>query len=259
MRKQAARVWLNLYQLGCSTCPRAGDQLQFLNGLAINSIIWRNERRFMSKTLQIDFVSDVACPWCVIGLVGLERAIATLGDEIDADITFQPFELNPHMAPEGEDVNEHLARKYGGSPDQFTAARANIRARGAALGFTFGERSRIWNTFDAHRLLHWAGLEGHQHALKRALLEAYHGQGRNPSDHGELIAIATAVGLDGAHAAQILATDAYASEVRADEQQWLRAGIHAVPAVIVNRRHLIEGGQPPEVFVQALREIAASG
>ena len=213
----------------------------------------------MSKTLQIDFVSDVACPWCVIGLVGLERAIATLGDEIDADITFQPFELNPHMAPEGEDVNEHLAKKYGGSPDQFTAARANIRARGAALGFTFGERSRIWNTFDAHRLLHWAGLEGHQHALKRALLEAYHGQGRNPSDHGELIAIATAVGLDGAHAAQILATDAYASEVRADEQQWLRAGIHAVPAVIVNRRHLIEGGQPPEVFVQALRKITASG
>ncbi len=208
--------------------------------------------------LQIDFVSDVACPWCVIGLAGLERALATLSNEIQAEITFQPFELNPQMAPEGEDVNEHLAKKYGGSPDQFTAARANIRARGEALGFTFGERSRIWNTFDAHRLLHWAGLVGHQHELKRALLEAYHGQGRNPSDHAELITIATSVGMDGLRAAQILASNEYADDVRAEEQQWLRAGIHAVPAVVVNRRHLIEGGQPPEVFVQALREIAAS-
>ncbi len=208
-------------------------------------------------TLQIDFVSDVACPWCVIGLAGLEQALATLSNEVEAEITFQPFELNPQMAPEGEDVNEHLAKKYGGSSDQFTAARANIRARGEALGFTFGERSRIWNTFDAHRLLHWAGLVGHQHELKRALLDAYHGQGRNPSDHAELIATATSVGMDGARAAQILASNEYADDVRAEEQQWLRAGIHAVPAVVVNRRHLIEGGQPPEVFVQALREIAA--
>ena len=213
----------------------------------------------MNKTLQIDFVSDVACPWCVIGLAGLERALATLSNEIQAEITFQPFELNPQMAAEGEDVNEHLAKKYGGSPDQFTAARANIRARGEALGFTFGERSRIWNTFDAHRLLHWAGLVGHQHELKRALLEAYHGQGRNPSDHAELVAIAISVGMDGARAAEILASDEYSDDVRAEEQQWLRAGIHAVPEVVVNRRHLIEGGQPPEVFVQALREIAARG
>jgi len=211
----------------------------------------------MSKTLKIDFVSDVVCPWCAIGLASLERALETLGDEVKAEIAFQPFELNPQMAPEGEEIDAHLTKKYGGPPEQFEAARANIRARGAALGFTFGQRSRIWNTFDAHRLLHWAGLEGRQHELKRALLEAYHGQGRNPSDPAVLVDVAAAVGLDAARAARILASDEFGAEVRADEAQWLKLGIHSVPSVVIDRRHLIQGGQPPEVFVQALREIAA--
>jgi len=210
-----------------------------------------------AKTLKIDFVSDVVCPWCAIGLASLERALDKLQPELTAEISFQPFELNPQMAREGEEIDEHLERKYGGPKEKFAAARAAIRERGAAVGFAFGERSRIWNTFDAHRLLHWAGLEGRQHELKRALLRAYHGQGRDPSDRGVLIATAAAVGLDGARAAQILDSDEFAPEVRAEEQQWLRAGIHSVPAVVVNRRHLISGGQPPEVFEQALREIAA--
>lgn len=211
----------------------------------------------MTTPLQIDFVSDVVCPWCAIGLASLESALDTLAPELVAQVTFRPFELNPQMAPEGEDIDEHLQRKYGGSPAQFQATRKTLRERGAALGFTFGERSRIWNTFDAHRLLHWAALQGRQAELKHALLQAYHGEGRNVSDPEVLTEVAARAGLDAAAARTVLAGDAYAAEVREDERFWQQAGIHAVPAVVVNRRHLIQGGQPPEVFEQALRQIAA--
>jgi predicted DsbA family dithiol-disulfide isomerase len=213
----------------------------------------------MAKTLKIDFVSDVACPWCAVGLSALDRAAERLAGEVELDLHFRPFELNPQMAPEGEDVDEHLTRKYGRTKEQFAAARAAIHERGAAVGFAFGERSRIWNTFDAHRLLHWAGLEGAatQHALKMALLTAYHGEGRNPSDPEVLAGVAASVGLDEARAREILEGDEFADAVRAEEQRWLRMGINSVPAVVINERHLISGGQPPEVFEQALREIAA--
>jgi predicted DsbA family dithiol-disulfide isomerase len=212
------------------------------------------------KTLQIDFVSDVACPWCAVGLGALERAAEALRGEVELELRFQPFELNPNMAAEGEDVDEHLQRKYGRTKEQFAAARQAIRERGAAVGFTFGERTRIWNTFDAHRLLHWAGLEGaaQQHALKAALLRAYHGEGRNPSDPEVLARLAAEVGLNEARAREILEGNEFADAVRAEEQHWLALGINSVPAVVINRRHLISGGQPPEVFEQALREIAAS-
>lgn len=209
------------------------------------------------KTLEIDFVSDVVCPWCAVGLASLERAVQQVAPDVSVRMRFQPFELNPQMAPEGEAIDEHLERKYGGPREKFAQARAALRERGAAVGFTFGERSRIWNTFDAHRLLHWAGLEGKQHELKRALLEAYHGQGRNPSAAEVLVDVAAGVGLDAATAREILAGDRYAAEVRAEEQRWLQLGIHSVPSVVVNGRHLIQGGQPPEVFEQALRQIAA--
>jgi predicted DsbA family dithiol-disulfide isomerase len=162
------------------------------------------------------------------------------------------------MAREGEDANQHLRRKYGRSPEQLAQARAAIHARGAAVGFRFGERPRVYNTFDAHRLLHWAELEGRQHALKAALLKAYHGDARDPSDHAVLLDVAAEVGLDTPRAAQILASDEFAAEVRAAEKHWLDLGIHSVPSVVINGRHLIQGGQPPEVFEQALREIAAA-
>src|SRR5690606_5235643 len=127
----------------------------------------------MTAHLKIDFVSDVSCPWCVIGLRALEQALERIGDEATADIHFQPFELNPNLPPEGQDIAEHLAQKYGSTPEQMARNQEGIRARGAALGFTFNQRSRIYNTLDAHRLLHWAGIEGHQHALKQALFAAY--------------------------------------------------------------------------------------
>lgn len=211
----------------------------------------------MSKQLQIDFVSDVVCPWCAVGLYALERALETLAGEVQATVEFQPFELNPQMAPEGEDIDEHLERKYGGPREKFAATRQALKERGAAVGFAFGTRTRIWNTFDAHRLLAWAATEGRQSELKHALLVAYHGEGRNVSDREQLIEIAAGAGLDPDAAARLLAGDDFKDEVREAEAFWQQAGITAVPAVVINRRHLISGGQPAEVFERALREIAA--
>ncbi|MGK5033817.1 DsbA family oxidoreductase [Janthinobacterium sp. LB3P118] len=209
--------------------------------------------------IRIDFVSDVSCPWCVIGLKSLEQALDKLQGTVQADIHFQPFELNANMPPEGEDIGEHIARKYGSTPEQMAQSREAIRARGEQLGFTFSmdKRGRIYNTFDAHRLLHWAGIEGRQKALKMALFDAYFTQGQNPSSHEVLLKVAGEVGLDTVKAAEVLASNAYADEVRAQEQLYQQNGINSVPAVIINERHLISGGQPPEVFEQALRQIIA--
>jgi predicted DsbA family dithiol-disulfide isomerase len=186
--------------------------------------------------VKIDFVSDVSCPWCIIGLKSLEKAVANLGGEVEADIHFQPFELNPQMPPEA------------------------IRRRGEDVGFKFSmdKRGRIYNTFDAHRLLHWAEIEGRQLALKEALFKAYFTDGENPGDHGVLVRLANEVGLDAARAKEILSSNEYADAVRERERFYQGHGINAVPAVIINDRHLIQGGQPAEVFEKALREIAGA-
>jgi predicted DsbA family dithiol-disulfide isomerase len=206
--------------------------------------------------MKIDFVSDVACPWCAVGLNSLERALERIGDAVPVELHFQPFELNPQMASEGEDAGEHLARKYGLSAEQLASNRAAIRQRGAEVGFAFGDRSRVWNTFDAHRLIHWAGLEGRQRELKHALLRAYHGRNENPGAREVLLRAAEEAGLDVERARDVVDSGRYADEVRAAERHWQSLGIHAVPSVIVNDRHIIQGGQPPEVFEQALRQLA---
>jgi predicted DsbA family dithiol-disulfide isomerase len=213
----------------------------------------------MTARLKIDFVSDVSCPWCAIGLKSLEQALERVGDDATAEIRFQPFELNPHMPPEGQEIGVHIAQKYGSTPEQMQRSREAIRARGAELGFTFDmdKRARIYNTFDAHRLLHWAGLEGREHALKWALFEAYFTHGRNPSDREVLIDVATQAGLDPMHARETLESGRYTDEVREREQFYGERGIQAVPSVIVNDKYLIQGGQPVEVFEQALRGLAA--
>jgi predicted DsbA family dithiol-disulfide isomerase len=210
--------------------------------------------------LRIDFVSDVSCPWCAVGLASLQQALANMQGEVAAEIHFQPFELNPQMPPEGEDSTEHLVRKYGSTAEQIDANRAAIRERGAALGFTFNmdRRSRVYNTFDAHRLLHWAELEGRDLGLKQALLRAYFTDGQDVSAHDTLVRLADDVGLDVERAREILAGDEFAAEVRAQEQFFMQRGIHSVPATIVNGQHLISGGQPPEAFEQALRQITAA-
>jgi predicted DsbA family dithiol-disulfide isomerase len=213
----------------------------------------------MARTMTIDFVSDVSCPWCIIGLRALEEALARTSDTVAADISFQPFELNPDMPPEGQNIVDHITQKYGSTPAQSAANRQMIRDRAAGLGFTMAmsDQSRIYNTFDAHRLLHWAELEGHQLALKNALFDAYFTNGQSPADHEVLASAAEKAGLDGAAAWEVLASGRYATEVRDAEDLWRSRGINAVPAVVIDGRYLISGGQPPDVFEQALRQIAA--
>ena len=211
--------------------------------------------------MKIDFVSDVSCPWCAIGLNALEQALERIGPGLQATLHFQPFELNPQMAAGGQDIVEHLTQKYGISAAQVAANVDNILQRGADVGFEFGigKRSRTYNTFDAHRLLHWAGLQGEQpqRALKHALFKAYFTDGHNPGDHALLLRLAGELGLNTAAAKQVLDGDAYATEVRQAEAFYQQQGIHSVPAVVIDDRHLISGGQPAAVFEQALRQIAA--
>ncbi len=212
----------------------------------------------MKKHIKIDFVSDVSCPWCAIGLQSLQTALQRLDGDLEVSLNFQPFELNPQMVAEGEDITEHLHKKYGSTPEQAAAARENIRARGEALGFTFNmdKRARIYNTFNAHRLLHWAESQGKQLELKKALLTAYFTDGENPSDAALLVRVAASVGLDADRAQAILDSNEFADEVRAQQRFYQQSGINSVPAIILNDQHLISGGQPPEVFEQALRQIA---
>jgi predicted DsbA family dithiol-disulfide isomerase len=211
----------------------------------------------MATPLRIDFVSDVACPWCVIGLRSLMKALEVVGDKVQAEIHFQPFELNPDMAPEGENTTEHVTRKYGSNPERSAASRNAMRESGEALGFKFnyGPDSRIWNTFDAHRLLHWAGLEGRQMELEEALFKANFTDQKSTSDHDVLASAAKDVGLDEKRAREILASDEFVEDVRREEMVWRNRGINAVPSVIFNQRWMIQGGQPPKVFEQAIRQI----
>ncbi|TAN04785.1 MAG: DsbA family oxidoreductase [Rhodanobacteraceae bacterium] len=211
--------------------------------------------------LRIDFVSDVACPWCAIGLASLQRALEKLDGNVAADIHLQPFELSPDMPFEGEDAVDHIMHKYGISEAQSEANRKALRERAAAVGFDYNMQrgSRVWNTYDAHRLLHWAETQDPAKAvaLKQALFRAYFTDNENVADREILVRIAGEVGLDAAQARSVLENNLYADAVRAQERHYQQAGIHSVPATIVNNEYLISGGQPPEAFEQALREIAA--
>ncbi|SFO40320.1 DsbA family oxidoreductase [Sphingomonas sp. OK281] len=214
----------------------------------------------MTAHLKIDFVSDIACPWCIIGLRALEEALVRAADALDAEIVFQPFELNPAMPAGGQNIGEHIAEKYGSTPEQSAANRAMIVDRARDLGFTMAmtETSRIYNTFDAHRLLHWAQVEGGQGALKHALFTANFTDNADPGDHRVLVDAAAKAGLDPVAAEEVLRSGRYADEVRAAEGLWRARGINAVPAIVINDRHLISGGQPVDVFERALRKVATA-
>ena len=213
----------------------------------------------MTQPLKIDFVSDVMCPWCAIGLNSLLQALQRLEAEVDATIHFRPFELTPEMAAEGERVIPYLSAKYGISAEQVAQNQAMITARGAELGFRFDFRpdSRKWNTFNTHRLLHWAGEMGaaQQLALKQALFVAYFSDNRNPSDPALMCELAQQVGLDPVAAAEVLSSGRYADEVRAEERLWQQRGVSSVPCIVFNERYAVSGGQPVEAFVQAIREV----
>lgn len=213
----------------------------------------------MNNTLKIDFVSDIACPWCAVGLAGLNTALGRLDAGTQVDLSFHPFELNPDMPAAGAVQLDYITNKYGMSADQARANREQIRTRAAAVGFTMNrdDASRVYNTFDAHRLLTWARQEGVQAALKAALLKAYFTDGKNIADRDVLIELAVQVGLDGDAASDILASGRYGQEVRDEELLWAQRGISSVPAVVVNERYLIPGGQPPHVYEEQLRAILA--
>ena len=215
----------------------------------------------MARPMRIDFVSDVMCPWCIIGLRGIDIALERIGGEIDATIHFQPFELNPDMPRGGQNVAEHVAQKYGSSAEQSAAARATMQQRAADVGFAMhgdGD-TRIWNSFDCHRLLELAGSIGPaaQHRLKMALFAAHFTDNRDMADHDVLIDVAVNAGLDRAAATAALASDAIATDVRAHENYWRREGIQSVPTIIIDGKYLISGGQTPDIFEKALRRIAA--
>ncbi|GAA0790453.1 DsbA family oxidoreductase [Marinobacterium sediminicola] len=213
----------------------------------------------MAFKVKIDFVSDVMCPWCAVGLHSLLQALDQLGGAVDANIHFRPFELAPDMESDGEYIIPHLCAKYGISEAQVKQNQAQIAARGEQLGFRFDfrEDSRKWNTFDAHRLLHWAGELGceQQLALKKGLLEAYFTHNRNPSDPQVLGEVAAEAGLDSAAAQDVLRSGRYADEVRQEESLWQQRGVRSVPTIVFNERYALTGGQPVEAFVEAILEL----
>lgn len=215
----------------------------------------------MTTELKIDIVSDVSCPWCIIGFKALQEALKEVSPDITASIEWQPFELNPQMPPEGQDITEHITQKYQISEQQAEQNRDVIKQRGLSVGYEFGNRGggRIYNTFDAHRLLHWAKTQGKQTELKLALFDLYFKNSGDPSDHEQLLETVKSVGLDEAEAKKILESDQFVTDVRQLQQHYQSAGVHSVPAVIVNNKHLISGGQPAEVFQKALTQIAQEG
>ncbi|MGB0664875.1 MAG: DsbA family oxidoreductase [Pontibacterium sp.] len=213
----------------------------------------------MKPRVQIQFISDVMCPWCVVGLGNLKQALAALEDEYTADIVCQPFEINPEMVEEGEQIQEHLMEKYKMTAEDYVQSREELISRGQAIGFEYhyDDNSRIWNSFDAHRLLHWAQPQGQQLALKEALFQAHFHDNRNVSDHAILAEVAASVGLNQEEALALLASDQFADEVRQQEQYWHKNGVSSVPSIVINDKYLITGGQPAHVFQQAIANIMA--
>lgn len=216
----------------------------------------------MNKPVKIDFVSDIACPWCAVGLGALEQALDRLGSDVQVDLHFHPFELNPDMPPGGQDVIEHLTQKYGMPEEQVRKNQAAIRERAAAVGVTFHPegRKRVYNTFNGHRLIHWAGVESGadaQRRLKKELLATYFTLAVSMDDQENLIDAVRRAGLDTERARQVLAGHEFEAETRASEQKYLGLGINSVPSLILNDKYLLQGAQPTESFEQALRQLAA--
>lgn len=208
--------------------------------------------------MRIDFISDINCPWCALGVVAFQKALELMGKSIDYELHFQPFELNPQLPKEGKNLVDYLSEKYGMDSERIEATHQHLKERGDEVGFVFGKREHIWNTFDAHRLLYWAELElglDVQRKLKLALLRAYHTEAKNPGDQQVLINIVEQLGLDKDRAELILTTDLFSKDVRELEQEWQELGISAVPSIVINGEYLIQGAQPVDVLVSILMKL----
>ena len=206
--------------------------------------------------IRIDIVSDVVCPWCIIGFKQLEQAVAESG--IGVVVHWHPFELNPHMAEEGENLQEHVAAKYGTTPEGSRKARARLTELGASLGFTFdyADDMRMVNTFRAHQLLHWAESLGQGHQMKMALFAAFFTERRNVNDPQVLADVAASIGLDRAEALAVLEDGRFAEDVRTREQFWTNHGIQGVPAMIFDKHYLVSGAQGVENYRAFLAQVA---
>lgn len=209
-----------------------------------------------TQRLRIDFISDVVCPWCVVGYRQLEQALKSTAT--DYEIHWHPFELNPDMPAEGQNLREHLAEKYGSTPEQSQENRARLTDLGASLDFRFAffDEMRMVNTFDAHRLIHWAETKGLGHALKQALFAAYFSEQRDVSDAAVLIDVAEKTGLDATEARAVLDGQRYAAEVRQQENVWIQNNIRGVPAIIFDNKHLVTGAQGVENYTRILTQLA---
>lgn len=209
--------------------------------------------------MRIDFVSDINCPWCALGLAELNQALAQLGESVDIDLHFQPFELNPQLPPEGKNLVTYLQEKYGMDTAGVEAVHQQLRERGEAVGFAFATREFLWNSFKAHQLLYWAEQElglSAQRLLKQGLMRTYHGEAKNIADKQVLLALIIDLGLPSERAAEVLDSGEYAEAVRALEHQWQSAGINAVPSIVINRKHLVQGAQPAENLVSVIQQLA---
>ena len=213
----------------------------------------------MTKKLKIDIVSDVVCPWCTIGYKRLEKAIKELGVEDQVEIEWQPFELNPNMPAEGQNVNEHITEKYGSTIEQQNQSKQHMTEVGAELGFTFDyfDDMRMVNTFDAHVLLEYAKGFGKQTELKMTLTKAFFSDGKDVSKHDVLRATLLEVGLDADEALAKLDNEEARKEVRTKQDYWKNMGVNSVPTIVFNRKSAVTGAQPVDTFKQVLSELIA--
>lgn len=212
------------------------------------------------KQIHIDIVSDIACPWCAIDFARLERAMEQLAPEYEFAIEWHAFELNPEHSGKGVPILPALARKYGRGEDEMRAAQDQMMTIAKNLGLNFEKMQErlTCNTFDAHRLVKWAGEQGQQTGMKKALFEAYFGRADNVSDHDVLVRCVKVLGLDSVKAKEVLDSEQYARAVREDEATYQKAGVTAVPAFIINNKYLVSGAQEPDSLVQALQEAGAT-
>ncbi|WP_044874484.1 DsbA family oxidoreductase [Pseudomonas sp. LFM046] len=213
----------------------------------------------MSTAIRIDFISDLVCPWCAIALGALEQALERLPPDLAVDLNFEPFELNPSMPAAGQNAVEHIMQKYGSSAEDIARSQEHIRALGRDVGIQFdlAKRTHFFNTFDSHRLMHWAKTRGQEHRLAQALFRAYFTDGRNISDHETLAELADEAGLPREQALEVLTSGQFGEEVKAREHFYTSRGVHGVPAILLNGRQLISGAQPADYFEQALLQVAA--
>jgi len=214
---------------------------------------------FEPPTIRVDLISDVVCPWCIVGYKQFEEARRRLDGELSVDLHWHPFELNPMMPDEGQDLREHIQQKYGSTEEQSEAGRTRLSDLGDSLGFSFDfyEGMRIYNTFRAHQLIRWADERGKQSAMELALFESYFSKRENVADPQTLADVAERIGLDSTDALAALEEERYADRVRENQRFWIRQGIQAVPSFVLDRRYLVPGAQDAEVFVTALGRIAS--